>query len=383
MRPARIIAYLPVALVALALWLIADTASNDFFQFWFAGHLVATGRSPYDQTAWWSAPEAFGALARTVRVNCPVPDAPACLWTYPPWTAWLLVPFGALPVAAGLALEKVAFTLFLAIGAVATAAASGIGGHRARGAVAAGALCSAPFVRAALTGHFEGALLIALAVLPVAIQHRRPAGLAAIALVLGTKAHLFLGLAAVVATLLVTRRQTRLLITSGIVIVGLAAAALLVEPSFVAAIAGAPGKSGLSGSSTWTFAQRAFAPYPLAVALLIVAVTVAAAAAFVARSGSARLWPLIAAGTAMSISIAPYVQSYDHVLLLPCLATGIARLRTDRRPLGALLLGAFVVLTWAAYLLELAGSPFAFTALIPALTLAIAAAVPPAGGELR
>ncbi|HEX4745228.1 MAG TPA: hypothetical protein VFW12_11250, partial [Candidatus Limnocylindria bacterium] len=164
MRPARIIAYLPVALVALALWLIADTASNDFFQFWFAGHLVATGRSPYDQTAWWSAPEAFGALARTVRVNCPVPDAPACLWTYPPWTAWLLVPFGALPVAAGLALEKVAFTLFLAIGAVATAAASGIGGHRARGAVAAGALCSAPFVRAALTGHFEGALLIALAV---------------------------------------------------------------------------------------------------------------------------------------------------------------------------------------------------------------------------
>ena len=375
MRPVRIVAYLPVALLALVLWLLADTAANDFFQFWFAGHLVATGRSPYDQTAWVSAHDAFGALAATVRVNCPRPDAAACLWTYPPWTAWLLVPFGALPVATGLLLEKVAFTLFLAAGAVAAAGAAGIGGHRARGAVAAGALLSAPFVRDALTGHFEGALLLGLVVVAGSIRRGSPLGLAAAALLLGTKAHLFLGLAVVVAALLVARRQTRLLAGSGLVVGAVATVALLAEPSFLAAVAGAPGKAGLSGSSTWAFAERALAPLSLPIALLVIGATALAALAFVAQMGGPRLWPILAAAMALSISIAPYVQSYDHVLLLPCLATGIAR-RPLRWPAAALMLGGFAALSWWAYLLELGGSPLAFTALLPAMTLTIATAVP-------
>ena len=174
MRPVPIVAYVPVAIVAIVLSTLADTSANDFFQFWFAGHLVATGRSPYDQTTWVTAHEAFGALADTVRMNCPRPDAPACLWTYPPWTAWLLVPFGALPVVFGLAAEKITFTILLIGGTLAAIRAAGIDGHFARGAVAAGALASAPFVRDLITGHFEGALQIGLVVLAAAIRRGEP-----------------------------------------------------------------------------------------------------------------------------------------------------------------------------------------------------------------
>ena len=372
----RSIAYLPVALLALSLWLLADSAANDFFQFWFAGHLVATGRSPYDQTAWYGAHATFGALAETVRVNCPRPDAAACLWTYPPWTAWLLLPFGALPVAAGLALEKAAFIVLLAAGAVASAAAAGIERHRARAGVAAGALGSAPFVRDALTGHFEGALLLGLVLLVGSIRRGSYLGLAVAALLLGTKAHLFLGLAVVVVALLVARRQLRLLVGSGVAVVAVAGAAVLAEPSFLAAVVGAPGKAGLSGSSTWAFAERGFDPLSMPVALLVIGATVLAAVAFVAETGGPRPWSIVAAGMAVSISIAPYVQSYDHVLLLPCLATGIARTPRPRWLAAALLLGGFAALSWWAYLLELGGSPLAFTALLPAVTLTISTAVP-------
>lgn len=375
MRPVPIVAYLPAGVMALILSTLADTSANDFFQFWFAGHLVATGRSPYDQATWVTAHEAFGALAETVRINCPRPDAPACLWTYPPWTAWLLIPFGALPVAFGLAAEKAAFTLLLAGGTLAAVRAVGIDGHWTRGAVAAGALSSAPFVRDLVAGHFEGALLIGLVLVPAAIRRGDPLALGAAALLLGTKPHLFLGLGGIVVAILIARRQARLLLATTILVGSVAVIAVLAEPRFLAAVAQAPAKSGLTVSSTWTFAEQAFAS-GTPVALLIIAASACAAAAFVLQSAGDRLWPMISAGMALSLTVSPYVQSYDHVLLLPCLATAVARARRFGWPVVALIIVAFAAVSWWAYLLELGGSLVAFAALLPAMTLTAAAAVP-------
>ncbi len=381
MRAAPILTYLPVGVVALVVATLANTASNDFFQFWFAGHLVASGRSPYDQTAWATAPDTFGALAETVRLNCPRPDAAACVWAYPPWTAWLLVPFGALPVALGLGAEKVAFTVLLAGGAVAAVRAAGIEGHWTRATTAAGALASAPFVRDLVTGHFEGALLVGLVLVSTAIRRGNALALGVAALLLGTKPHLVLGLAGIVVAILVARRQTRLLLATTILVGSLAVIAVVAEPGYLGAAGQASAKSGLSGSSTWAFAETF--PSAAPIALLIVVASACAAAALVVQSGGDRLSAMIAAAMAFSLTVSPYVQSYDHVLLLPTLAIGIARVRRYGWPIAAVLVAAFAALSWLAYVLELAGSPAAFAALLPALTLTLAAGVPALAARFR
>lgn len=369
------VALLPAGVVVLTLAVLANAPSNDLFQFWFAAHLVMTGSSPYDQTVWVTAHETFGAVAETVRVNCPRPNTPACLWAYPPWTAWLLIPLGALPVTAGLAAGKVVFTSLLAAGTLIVIRASRVEGHWTRGAVAAAALASAPFVRDIFTGHFEGALLVALALVRVAITRGDALLLGAAALLLGTKPHLFLAFAVIVAFMLIARHQVRLLLATAALLGSVALVAVLVEPRFIRAVAEAPAKSGLTGSSTWEFAARLSDSAPL-VAALIVAATGSAAVAFVLSAGGDRLWPMIAAATSLSLAVAPYVQSYDHVLLLPCLAIGVARARPSGRSPVAILLIAFAAVSWWAYLLELDGSRFAFAALLPGMTLAAATAVP-------
>jgi hypothetical protein len=374
---ARAVAYLPAAAVVAVSWLLTSAASNDFFQFWFAGHLVATGRSPYDQELWASAHLAFGGLAETVRVNCPVAGAPACLWAYPPWTAWALAPLGALGAPLGIWVERAGFALLLALGALLVVEAAGIARLWVRGLLLAGSLASAPFVRDLLTGHFDGALLVGLALTAAGLRRGSALALSGGAVLLALKPHLFLVLAALVVGFLVARGNGRLALAPAALLVGLAAIGLAAEPGAVDAALGGPSKIGLTGSSTWSFAERTSGPLaPLTASLLLVA---AAGAALVAirRSIEDRAWTLVAAGAALTIVAAPYVQSYDHVVLLPCLAASVANVSRGRPPLrdvaAAAIVAGFLALTWGAYLLELRGDPRAFAALIPVVALAVLA----------
>ncbi|CAN5204876.1 hypothetical protein BH18CHL2_BH18CHL2_06600 [soil metagenome] len=87
------LAVLAALIVLVALWPLAQPVEGhgDTFQFWYAGHLIATGGSPYDQSAW---PEAarYGHVAAYVATNCASPDSLQCVWAYPPLTAWLFAP---------------------------------------------------------------------------------------------------------------------------------------------------------------------------------------------------------------------------------------------------------------------------------------------------
>lgn len=137
--------------------------AGDFFQFWYAGHLVATGSSPYDQSEWVSAYARYGDLASVVRHNCPTIDAPACRWVYPPWTGWLLAPFSVFDPRTGIALEGLAFLALLTSGVVLTVRAARIRPDWLHALALVGLALSAPFVTDAFGGHFDGLMLIGLA----------------------------------------------------------------------------------------------------------------------------------------------------------------------------------------------------------------------------
>ncbi|MDP9180560.1 MAG: hypothetical protein M3O21_02430 [Chloroflexota bacterium] len=85
-------------------------------------------------------------------------------------------------------------------------------------------------------------------------------------------------------------------------------------------------------------------------------------------SGDRRAAVLVCAGAAGSLAIAPYAQSYDHVLLIPAVALTL----TNQRVTSAIaILSAWIAATWAAYTLALAGDARAFAGLLPAATLVL------------
>ena len=43
---------MPFIVLVLCVSLLASPSANDFFQFWWSGHLIVTNRSPYDPDAW-------------------------------------------------------------------------------------------------------------------------------------------------------------------------------------------------------------------------------------------------------------------------------------------------------------------------------------------
>ena len=90
--------------IALALVLLAELpilipppfGLTDHLLFWFAGHLAATGGSPYDAAAWAEAQRAYGSshLLRFIEQGDPV-------WVYPAWSVLVFIPFGLLPYPLG------------------------------------------------------------------------------------------------------------------------------------------------------------------------------------------------------------------------------------------------------------------------------------------
>src|SRR2546428_608539 len=91
---------------------------GDWFAFWYVGHHVANGGSPYDWTFWVSAARDSGPLAHGVAVNTGYGPSDAELraglqWLWPPIVGLALVPFGLLPLEVGIPLLHIAL---LAVG---------------------------------------------------------------------------------------------------------------------------------------------------------------------------------------------------------------------------------------------------------------------------
>jgi len=372
-RIESLLPYLPAAMV-LAFVTALDSPVNDKFQFWYAGHLVATGASPFDP-AQWAGLDRFGPLAVLTAHNCAVPAGASCLWIYPPWTAWLLVPFGVFSPGAGIALFTVVQAIVMFAAFVALSQEAGLRGP-SRLVVTLGAALSAPVVWNQLLGQV-GALELAGGVLVArGLQARAALPFIAGAVLLSIKAHLFLALVPLAVALLVRWRAWRLLATSAASLGVLVVAGALIEPGWITALGRAGQKgAGLVLPTVWSFADRVTPQLaPLTIAVVIALGIAATALAY--RAAPRDAWPLVFVSGAIGLSllVAPYAHLYDQIVLLLAVAAIVTVLPDVRRYAAWSVVLGFVLLTWYAYLLGPHGDEPPFTALIPlAVLIALAA----------
>jgi hypothetical protein len=373
-RTRSLLPYLPAAIVlAFIAWL--DSPVNDKFQFWYAGHLVASGASPYDPVQ-WAGLSRFGTLAQLTAFNCAVPASASCLWLYPPWTAWLLLPFGVLPPDLGIALFTaiVLFGLML-VAIVALAREARVQGP-SRLAVTLGAAVSAPVVWNALLGQIGAVVLLGGVLVTSGLRARAALPFIAGAVLLSIKAHLFIALIPLALGVLVWWRAWRLLAASAVALGSLVLAGVLVEPGWITALGRAGQKgAGLVLRTTRSFAERVTPQLAPVTIVVVFALAIGAAVASLRSSPrDARPLAFVSAAIALSLIVAPYTHLYDHIVLLLAVAAIVVVVPHERRHVGWAAALGFVLLTWYAYLLGPHGDEPPFTALIPLVTLVALAA---------
>jgi len=361
-----------LAVLVLPAVLLADVRRNDFFQFWWVGHLVVSGRSPYEPASFRDA-LVYGTQAGSVYTSCAVSvQDPLCLWVYPPWTPWLYAPIGLLDRPAGTIAVLVLAVVSLAVGIalITRWAAAPLAGSAL---IALGLSVSAPAVRDVVLGHFEGLLLIGLVSLAAGLAAHR-AGLVAGVVLLALKPHLVVVLAPISAAWLVARRMYRALAMAAATLGILVLSAVVLEPRGLGAMLGRSGvKVGFSGSTTWDLAGRiGGVAWPLIALLLLGIAVVGALAAWRSADAAERPRVLVAIGVALGLAVVPYAQSYDDVLLFPVFAL---TLRGARVGTIAAACAVMVAVTWGAYLLELDGDPRAYAGAFPVVALALLGAV--------
>jgi hypothetical protein len=364
--------YLPMV-VALAVTSRLVSPANDKFQFWYAGHLVAIGSSPYDQSAWAAAGRTYGELAALVGRNCADVRAAECLWAYPPWTAWLFAPFGLLDPERGIALQS-AFLVAAALVAVVLLALTLTLTGPSTLVVLLVPVIAAPFVWDSFLGHFEALELLGAVLVVRGLRSTSSAPLIVGAVLLALKPHLVVPLIPLTIAVLVARRAWRVLALTSGSLGALIAIGIWREPLAIGALAGAGAKATLVLPTTWSFAERVTPGIaPLTVAAML---AVSAGAGLIAlRAAPSSLWDMtfIAASLALSLVLSPYAHLYDYVLLSPAIAVSIAladRIGGRARILAWLAFGGgFVGLTWSAFLLGPHGDEPAFSALIPVAAL--------------
>lgn len=369
----RVLPYVPMA-AALAVIAQLRSPANDYFQFWYAGHLVATGRSPYDPAAWGVASQVYGDKAGIVALSCALPDSPACLWAYPPWVGWLFAPFGSLDPDHGIALQA-AFLLVVGIAGVVLLAHAVPLSPAAAMVVRFVAVAAAPFVWASFLGQFDGLLLLGALLVMLGLRDRRAIPLAAGALVLSLKPNLFIALVPLTVVLLVARRSWRSLAVTSVALSVVTAAAIVLDPVWLGSLARATTKVALTAATTWSLGQSATPGVaPLTIALVLLLSTAAAWSSI--RGAPPRLWDatVVASGIALSLVVTPYAHLYDYLLLAPAIAVAIAAVEHHGSAARSLALlaygGGFFVLTWIAFLVGPHGDESPVNALIPPAVLA-------------
>lgn len=350
------LAYAPFLLLLLLIIPIVwpEDGLGDTFRFWYAGHIVAIGGSPYDQSLWAAAGALFGDLAKEIATACaPTPYAPMCLWPYPPTTGLLFAPFGALGIREGL---NALAAFFVAIGTGSVVVVGQWMGARlpvTRALALCAGVTSHAFIFDVRAGHFEGLGIIGIVLLAVGLTGRRLAPVVAGALLLGLKPHLYVGLAIVVLLLLIARRDWRTLGWTAAAVVAVNGLALALYPEALGAILGRVGQvTDLGWSTTWAFATGLF-PSAIVGVVIVYAIAVSAfALAIRLAPAPRRVDVLVCAGAALGLTLPPYLHPYDLLVLLPTFALALALAEGVPQPWRRLLLvttaGAFAVGTWVA-----------------------------------
>ena len=354
----------------------SSPAVGDWYQFWWAGHVVATGGSPYDPNVWAQAaqgPEFVGGAINIMRASCAPIQPHECLWLYPPWAALLFAPFGALPAETGIALLRVTLLVTGGIAIVMLVRETGL--RPAMPLAAAVALTSQPLLLATRTGHFDALLIIGALLLRRGLDGSTR-WLVAGVLLLSLKPHLVLALGVVTVMLLVRRGRARQLATAA-AIVGMVAAVSTVLyplPGLSALLAESADKTEYGSPTTWLLARGlGGAAWPL-LAIVLVAISAAAAAVASRATTGRRDGALVAAGLGLSLVIAPYEHVHDHALLLPAatlaIATGVSIPHPWPRAVTlAIVVTAAVAYPWVAFFWGLVNTSALLDAVVPLAVL--------------
>jgi hypothetical protein len=349
----------PLVLVVV-LWpiLFPIPAVGDDFQFWAAGHMVVTGQSPYDRAS-WEAVAAYGPYPggniNTTQINLGITTA---VWLYPPQTAFLFAPFGALPYEIGVPLLHLFILLTGLLAIVAAAREVGLRGARLSFALSI-AIVSQPFVVSVRDGHPIG-LLVLGAILVYAGVVRQHNG----ATVLGTalltlKPHLT-GLFALGAfAYLVWRRDWSRV---GAMIAGAALITLPFEiatPFPIAALIASGGERVAVDVSTLPALARDLGGGLLLAAGLALLTGAACVVAFVRTPAELRARVALASALIGSLALIPYAHDYDTLLIVPVafvlLAIGVGS--RAEAAIALITTVAILVVPWLLFWWYLADEP--------------------------
>jgi len=322
---------------------------GDHFSFWYAGHLVVTGASPYELTAWRLA-ASYGPIPEGVAVNVLYPLSDAQLeifWAYPPWTALALAPLGALPLTVGVLAWH---ALLVVAGFTALIASAWMLGLRSGPALAVGLTALAlsnPVVNAMRAGHFDVVILCGAIVLTLGAMRGRTPLVVVGALLIAFKPHLVLLVVPMATWTLMRARAWGSIGAAAVALIAMAIAAFAlvqVDLSRLAARLSTKSSDGLA--TTWDLGRQLAPAQPWAAAAGLIALSFLCAVV-VDRTAPAerRTAVRMALALALSLVVAPYANAYDGVLLAPLAFAAFALL--ERRPILLAIAGmAVVAISW-------------------------------------
>lgn len=351
---------------------------GDYFVFWYAGRLAATGRSPYDPAAWVEAAQSHepdGIAVNVVPRLLGLLGPDVSVWVYPPWTAYLLAPFGALPIELGL--NALQLSLLVVGSASAIALARSLPWRSSTSFALALGLAAAfqPFALSIRTGHLDPILLLGIALVGGSLRGGRPVRFTVGSLLLAMKPHVTALFGVAVAGVLLWRRAWRPIVLAGAALLLLAAAPFARHPEALSSLTAGAGRSlGLAGgfASTWALGQTLSSDAWLPIGAALVAGVCVACYLGVRLSPPEMRAPMfVAAALTASIAVLPYLATYDYLLLLP--AAYVALLAADfaaprlRVPHRFVVLAAAGFFPWAAYYLAFFSGQQWINAVIPLL----------------
>jgi len=287
----------------------------------------------------------------------------AVIWTYPPWTAVALAPFGALPVSVGVPLFH--FTSLAAAVVAAIALARSLPWRDVRRyalALVLFALCE-PFIVGVRGGHFVGVLLAGVCLVQIGVLRNRVWPLVAGALLLSLKPHAVLALPVVVVGILLARRRWSQIAWTTSALGAITAISVAAYPDSLGAIAaGSAEHAAVQGATTWTLIAGILGtPSGVVVAASQLALVVTCVLGVRLAPRRFRIHAIFALTLVAGLALVPYVQDHDQLLLIPALF--LAVFYRDVAPRGRgwylpLIGVAFVAVSW---LIELpavfAGAP--------------------------
>lgn len=349
-RRFHLVALFLVLLVELPILIPPPFGLTDHLVFWEAGRLVTSGASPYDMANWAEAQRVYDSGHLKLFV-----DAPAPVWVYPAWTAYLFVPFGWLPYPAG---PWALYLAYLGVGLFATVLfVRSLPPRWQPGAELSVALAAMfqPLVIANRYGQFGAFLLLGLVLVFRGLRDRNAVAFTAGSLLLFTKPQLFIVVVPVVLVWLLRERACRMI---GATVATLAFVAIVTTLRYPESLAlffrGAGDRAAVftTYSSTWAFAHFIVGDaWPILGTALVVAATLAALFGVRRLPHDLRPAGMIAAAALLSLAITPVDFHYDQVTLVPVVVLAVA---VGRRPAQiALVWAVAAVVPWFVFFIEL------------------------------